>query len=114
MIDVIMAYGDGKYLIMKDPTKSILRIYDIPWDTFAEEEGEEEDEDDGNQRSGRGGQRGAAECKYASDTEVSDLADPQWDYVHRSRLKYQIPAYMFAFCARRKPPLCVLLRKGGA
>jgi translation initiation factor 3 subunit D len=35
----------GKYLLMKDPTKSILRLYDIPWETFEEEE-DEEDEDD--------------------------------------------------------------------
>merc|ERR1712118_657028 len=34
----------GKYLLMKDPTKSILRLYDIPWETF--EEGEDEDDED--------------------------------------------------------------------
>jgi hypothetical protein len=32
---------------MKDPMKPVIRIYEVEWDTFAEEEGDgEEDEDD--------------------------------------------------------------------
>ena len=34
-----------RYLLMKDPTKSILRLYDIPWETFEEEEEDEEDDE---------------------------------------------------------------------
>merc|ERR1712002_1095011 len=30
ILDLIMAQEDGKYLIVKDPNKQILRLYDIP------------------------------------------------------------------------------------
>jgi len=46
IIDVVMAYDDGKYLIMKDPIKSLLRIYEIPWDTFQDEDGDGEEEEE--------------------------------------------------------------------
>lgn len=48
IIDTVMEWPDGKYLMLKDPTKAILRIYDVPWDTFndAEEAETEEEEDD--------------------------------------------------------------------
>jgi len=57
-IDTIMEWDDGKYLIMKDPIKPVLRIYDIPWDTFNEDDEDEDEEeeedpdldDDGNVR----------------------------------------------------------------
>jgi hypothetical protein len=41
---------DGKYLIVKDPNKPVIRLYDIPDNTFeSEESGEEEDDElDGN------------------------------------------------------------------
>merc|ERR1711972_419465 len=62
IVDLIMTWDDGKYLILKDPTKSVMRIYDLPWDTFAEdEEGDEEDlepeqedlDEDGNVQPGQ-------------------------------------------------------------
>ncbi|XP_076039746.1 eukaryotic translation initiation factor 3 subunit d1 isoform X2 [Oratosquilla oratoria] len=42
IIDICMKLPDGKYLIMKDPNKSMIRLYDIPDNTFEsdEEEGE--------------------------------------------------------------------------
>jgi len=46
IIDVVMAYDDGKYLIMKDPTKSVMRIYEVPWDTFQEEDVGDDDEEE--------------------------------------------------------------------
>merc|ERR1712107_322210 len=48
IIDQVMAQKDGKYLIVKDPNKSVLRLYDIPDSTFEsdEESDEEEDNDD--------------------------------------------------------------------
>lgn len=46
IIDVIMSYEDGKYLIMKDPTKSVLRIYEVPWETFQDDDGDGDDEED--------------------------------------------------------------------
>lgn len=58
IIDLIMQWDDGKYLLLKDPTKSVMRIYELPWDSFKsdDEDGdgdmdEEEDQDldeDGN------------------------------------------------------------------
>jgi len=44
IVDMAMALPPGKYLLVKDPTKSVMRLYDIPWETF-EEEDEEEDEE---------------------------------------------------------------------
>jgi len=47
ILDIIMQQQDGKYLIVKDPNKPILRLYDIPDSTFeSEEESEDDDEDD--------------------------------------------------------------------
>lgn len=40
---------DGKYVIMKDPNKPVVRIYSVPQETFEEdyeEEGEEDEEDE--------------------------------------------------------------------
>merc|ERR1719506_85610 len=38
-----MQLPSGKYLLVKDPTKSVMRLYEIPWETFEEDdEGEEE------------------------------------------------------------------------
>jgi translation initiation factor 3 subunit D len=38
-----MKQKDGKYLIMKDPNKPMIRLYDIPDNTF---ESDNEDADD--------------------------------------------------------------------
>ena len=46
IIDLCMKQKDGKYLIMKDPNKSMIRLYDIPDNTFESEEEQEEDDDD--------------------------------------------------------------------
>merc|ERR1712061_517340 len=46
ILDLIMAQKDGKYLIVKDPNKGILRLYDIPDNTFESEEESEESEED--------------------------------------------------------------------
>jgi translation initiation factor 3 subunit D len=55
IIDTCMKLKEGKYLIMKDPNKPVIRIYDIPDDTFdsdnddfdeEDDEDEEEDSDD--------------------------------------------------------------------
>ena len=43
IVDYCMSLSDGKYLILKDPNKGMIRIYDIPNNTF---ESEDEDEDD--------------------------------------------------------------------
>merc|ERR1712193_293204 len=46
IINMVMAWEDGKYLMIKDPMKSVIRIFDVPWETFAEEEGDEEEEEE--------------------------------------------------------------------
>jgi len=49
ILDLIMAQQDGKYLIVKDPNKPILRLYDIPDNTFESEDEEEESEEDNDE-----------------------------------------------------------------
>merc|ERR1711915_104921 len=51
IIDMCMKLPDGKYLIMKDPNKAMIRLYDIPDNTF-----ESEDEDNEKQGDGEGKQ----------------------------------------------------------
>lgn len=50
IIDCVMAWDDGKYLLLKDPTKSVMRFYETPWDAFGEEdEGDEEMDEEEDQ-----------------------------------------------------------------
>lgn len=46
IVDICMKQKDGKYLIMKDPNKPMIRLYDIPDNTF-ESDGEEESGEEG-------------------------------------------------------------------
>jgi translation initiation factor 3 subunit D len=48
VLDLIMSQKDGKYLIVKDPNKPMIRLYDIPDSTFESEEESEDSEDDGD------------------------------------------------------------------
>ncbi|XP_063962055.1 eukaryotic translation initiation factor 3 subunit D-like [Lytechinus pictus] len=51
IVDKCFQLKEGKYLILKDPNKPVIRIYDIPDNTFSsddDEEDDEEDEDDGD------------------------------------------------------------------
>ncbi|XP_074036044.1 eukaryotic translation initiation factor 3 subunit d1 [Leptinotarsa decemlineata] len=50
IVDIIMKQKDGKYLIMKDPNKPMIRLYDIPDNTF-ESDGETESDDEGPENS---------------------------------------------------------------
>ncbi|XP_033216534.1 eukaryotic translation initiation factor 3 subunit D-like [Belonocnema kinseyi] len=45
IIDICMKQKDGKYLIMKDPNKPMIRLYNIPDNTF-ESDGDEDDDED--------------------------------------------------------------------
>lgn len=52
IIDFLMKQENGKYIIMKDPNKAIIRIYDIPNNTFSDEDDDDDDndgEEDGNE-----------------------------------------------------------------
>lgn len=46
VLDIIMQQKDGKYLIVKDPNKPLLRLYDIPDNTFDTEDSDQESEED--------------------------------------------------------------------
>lgn len=41
IIDMVRGMKDGKYVLVKDPNKSLLRLYEVPAGTF--EDGEEDD-----------------------------------------------------------------------
>jgi len=43
IVDMAMQLPPGKYLLVKDPTKSVMRLYDIPWETFEDEDDEDEE-----------------------------------------------------------------------
>lgn len=45
IVDIVMKQKDGKYLIMKDPNKPMIRLYDIPDNTF-ESDGDSESGDE--------------------------------------------------------------------
>ena len=41
IVDMCLKMPEGKYVLVKDPNKPLLRLYEVPVNTF--EEGEEED-----------------------------------------------------------------------
>jgi translation initiation factor 3 subunit D len=43
--ELLLGKADGKYVLMKDPNKGIIRLYRTPIDTFDEDEEEAENED---------------------------------------------------------------------
>lgn len=38
IVDMVLKMEDGKYVLVKDPNKSVLRLYAVPAETFEEEE----------------------------------------------------------------------------
>mmetsp|Transcript_38756 Transcript_38756/g.74267 ORF Transcript_38756/g.74267 Transcript_38756/m.74267 type:complete len:544 (-) Transcript_38756:266-1897(-) len=42
IVDICMKLEDGKFLLVKDPNKPLLRLYEVPTDAFDEDEFEEE------------------------------------------------------------------------
>jgi len=51
IVDTCMKLKEGKYLIMKDPNKPVIRIYDIPDDTFESDDDDEDDDDEDDEDS---------------------------------------------------------------
>lgn len=41
IVDMVRGMKDGKYVLVKDPNKSLLRLYEVPMGTF--EEGEDDE-----------------------------------------------------------------------
>uniref|UniRef100_A0A4W6E285 Eukaryotic translation initiation factor 3 subunit D n=1 Tax=Lates calcarifer TaxID=8187 RepID=A0A4W6E285_LATCA len=46
VIDICRKLDEGKYLILKDPNKQVIRVYSLPDGTFSSDEEEEEEEDE--------------------------------------------------------------------
>jgi translation initiation factor 3 subunit D len=76
IIDLCMKQEDGKYLIMKDPNKPVVRIYNIPNNSFetdeddddssSEEEESEDDDDDDDEEEEDTVKRPTEESKIAT------------------------------------------------
>ena len=41
IVDMVLRMDEGKYVLVKDPNKSLLRLYSVPLHTFEEEDIEE-------------------------------------------------------------------------
>ena len=42
IIDLLLPLEDGKFVLVKDPTKPVVRLYSVPWETFDDkQEGDE-------------------------------------------------------------------------
>jgi translation initiation factor 3 subunit D len=54
--DLLLSKADGKYVILKDPNKPIIRIYSTPLNTFEEDE-EEEEAEGGENAEGEAGEK---------------------------------------------------------
>ena len=48
IVDMVLKMDDGKYVIVKDPNKSVLRLYAVPSDYFEEEEEVAENVEEGD------------------------------------------------------------------
>nr|CAD7265545.1 unnamed protein product [Timema shepardi] len=53
IVDICMKQKDGKYLIMKDPNKPMIRLYDIPDNTFESDNDDGDDDDAGESARSR-------------------------------------------------------------
>ena len=38
IVDMVLRMDEGKYVLVKDPNKPTIRLYNVPRDTFEEEE----------------------------------------------------------------------------
>jgi len=60
IIDTCLKLKEGKYLLLRDPNKPVMRLYDIPDNSFESEEsdsGDDEDGEDGSDASGEDSQK---------------------------------------------------------
>lgn len=51
VIDICMKLEEGKYLILKDPNKQVIRVYSLPDGTFSSDEDDEEEEEEEEEES---------------------------------------------------------------
>ncbi|NIG60285.1 eukaryotic translation initiation factor 3 subunit D [Pontoporia blainvillei] len=52
VIDICMKLEEGKYLILKDPNKQVIRVYSLPDGTFSSDEDDEEEEEEEEEEEG--------------------------------------------------------------
>lgn len=52
IIDTCLKLDEGKYLLLKDPNKGVVRLYDIPDNTFESDEDSDDDDDEEDDESG--------------------------------------------------------------
>ena len=45
IVDLLLPLDDGKYVLVKDPTKPVVRLYSVPWAAFDEDEEDEGEEE---------------------------------------------------------------------
>lgn len=58
-VSLFSGVEEGKYVIMRDPNKATLRLYQVPLETF--EESEEEDDEEGQDEEDEGDEDDEAE-----------------------------------------------------
>ncbi|CAM9119408.1 unnamed protein product [Ectocarpus sp. 6 AP-2014] len=46
IVELLMKHEDGKYVVMKDPNKQVVRVYSVPANTFESDDEDETDDDD--------------------------------------------------------------------
>lgn len=46
IIDLVMQYEEGKYVLLKDPNKPVLRLYSVPAGTFEDSDSDSDSDDD--------------------------------------------------------------------
>lgn len=52
VIDICMKLEEGKYLILKDPNKQVIRVYSLPDGTFSSDEDDEDEEEEEEEEEG--------------------------------------------------------------
>jgi translation initiation factor 3 subunit D len=60
IVDTCMKLDQGKYLLLKDPNKPTLLLYDIPDNTFDGDEEDEDDDDESDRQEGEDAANGNA------------------------------------------------------
>jgi translation initiation factor 3 subunit D len=51
LVDIFMQQPEGKYVMMKDPNKPVVRIYAVPMETFENEQNNDDDDGDDDVQS---------------------------------------------------------------
>merc|ERR1719423_310430 len=77
IVDTCMKLKEGKYLIMKDPNKPVIRIYDIPDDTFESDDDDDDDEEEEEDDDSDDDDDEDEDDEEDDDDEKADQAPPK-------------------------------------